>query len=191
MASSYGNNWKDFMNYGLVTKAKYPILPFSEEKIIQDSTMRKYFTLSKALLEGVAYGEETIDEAFDVKKLAMQNAILNLFGAVHGTYIINLRFYYNPITSKLEPIAFDGNSGSRLQKYQHFMFVDQEKDSVYLKELAYALDKVYRPEFLNSLINENKKELVEFGEPLKREFSNNGLLLSNLEFNQNIIENEF
>lgn len=190
IASSFGNNWKDFMNYGLVTKAKYPILPFSEEKIIQDSTMRNYFRLSKSLLEGICYGEKTIDEAFDIKKLAMQNAILNLFGAVHGTYIINLRFYYNPMTSKLEPIAFDGNSGSRLQKYQHFMFVDQEKDSVYLKELAYALDKVSRPKYLSSLIDENKSKLHEFELPLKEEFSNSGLLVDNLQFNQNIIENE-
>lgn len=190
IASSFGNNWKAFMNYGLVSSAKYPIIPFSEEKIIQDGTLYKYFTLSKSLLEGVRSGKHTIDEAFDVKKLAMQNAILNLFGAVHGTYIINLRFYYNPITSRLEPIAFDGNSGSRLQKYEHFMFVNQEKDSLYLKELAYALNKVYRPEYLNNLVEDNKEKIAELEVPLKKEFLNKGLAIENLKYNQLVIKNE-
>lgn len=188
--SSLGYSWEDFMNYRIVDRAEYPILPFSEEKTVLDSTMNGYFKLSKDLLEGVYSGKTTIDKAFDVKKLAMQNAILNLFGAVHGTYIINLRFYYNPITSLLEPIAFDGNSGNKLVKYTHFMFVNKEKDSVYLKELAYALEKVSSPVYLSNLISEYKKESDELEKTLIKEFYSKGLSIENLEFNQEIMRAE-
>lgn len=190
VGSSLGYKWGDFMNYDLVAKTKYQILPFSEEKIVLDSTMFKYFQTGRTLLEDVYFKRKPIDASFDVKKLAMQNAILNLFGAVHGTYIINLRFYYNPITSRLEPIAFDGNSGLKLKKYEHFLFLDKEKDSIYLKELAYALDKVRRPEYLKSLLTEYKDEMAVFEKPLKKEFFSNGFSKVNLEYNQDIIKNE-
>nr|WP_321221289.1 hypothetical protein [uncultured Psychroserpens sp.] len=190
VGSSLGYKWGEFMNYDLVSQTKYQILPFSEEKVVLDSTMFKYFKLSRNLLDDVYQNKRPIHEAFDVKKLAMQNAILNLFGAAHGTYIINLRFYYNPITSKLEPIAFDGNSGLKLKKYEHFLFLDKEKDSVYLKELAYALDKVRRPEYLQNLIAEYKKEMAVFEKPLKKEFFSNGFSRANLEFNQGFLKTE-
>ena len=185
-----GYKWGDFMNYGLITKTKYQILPFSEEKIVLDSTMFKYFQTGRTLLEDVYLKRKPIDASFDVKKLAMQNAILNLFGAVHGTYIINLRFYYNPITSRLEPIAFDGNSGLKLKKYEHFLFLDEKKDSTYLKELAYALDKVHRPEYVESLLAEYKDEMSIFEKPLKKELYSRGLSKINLAYNQEILLTE-
>jgi hypothetical protein len=191
VGSSYGYHWSDFTNYKLINRAQYPILPFSEEKTVLDSTMNGYFKLGKELLERVYLEEATLDEVFDVQKLAKQNAILNLFGAIHGTYIINLRFYYNPITSLLEPIAFDGNSGGKLTKYTHFMFLNKEKDSIYLKELAYALHEVSQPEYLNDLMAKHKPEMDELLKPLKNEIKNSrGFLLANLEYNQEILRGE-
>ena len=191
VGSSYGYLWSDFMNYKLIDRAQFPILPFSEEKTVLDGAMNGHFKLGKELLESVYTGEATLDEAFDVQKLAKQNAILNLFGAIHGTYIINLRFYYNPITSLLEPIAFDGDSGEKLTKYTHFMFLDKKKDSVYLKELAYALHEVSQPEYLNDLMAKHKPEMDELLKPLKNEIKNSrGFLLANLEYNQEILRGE-
>jgi hypothetical protein len=191
VGSSYGSLWSDFMNYKLIDRAQFPILPFSEEKTVLDGTMNGHFRTGKELLESVYTGEATLDEAFDVQKLAKQNAILNLFGAIHGTYIINLRFYYNPITSLLEPIAFDGDSGEKLTKYTHFMFLDKKKDSVYLKELAYALHEVSQPEYLNDLMAKHKPEMDELLKPLKNEIKNSrGFLLANLEYNQEILRGE-
>lgn len=191
VGSSYGSLWSDFMNYKLIDRAQFPILPFSEEKTVLDGTMNGHFRTGKELLESVYTGEATLDEAFDVQKLAKQNAILNLFGAIHGTYIINLRFYYNPITSLLEPIAFDGDSGEKLTKYTHFMFLDKKKDSVYLKELAYALHEVSQPEYLNDLMAKHQPEMDELLKPLKNEIKNSrGFLLANLEYNQEILRGE-
>jgi hypothetical protein len=191
VGSPYGYLWNDYANFNLIDRAKFPILPFSEEKTVLDGTMNAHFKLGKELLESVYTGEATLDEAFDVQKLAKQNAVLNLFGAIHGTYIINLRFYYNPITSLLEPIAFDGNSGGKLTKYTHFMFLNKDKDSVYLKELAHALQEVSQPKYLQELVDEYRMDMEELMMPLKKEFKNTkGFLMSNLEYNQEILRGE-
>ncbi|SDR75238.1 hypothetical protein SAMN04515667_0549 [Formosa sp. Hel1_31_208] len=190
VAEPSGARWNRFMNPQKNLLDKLQIAPFSEEKVLMDSTMNGYFKLSKNLLEDLRKGRTTIDKVFDVKKLALQNAILNLFGATHGIYSINLRFYYNPITSKLEPIAFDGNSGIKLQKYAHFLFLDQEKDSVYLKELIKALHKVSQPSYLDDLIQVNKEDLNYFDKELKRELKGRLYSIDNYKYNQNVMRNE-
>lgn len=180
-----GLHWFNFNK-----SVKYPITVFSESNVLEDSTMFTYFKLSKNLLKN-AGGRIPISDAFDIKRLAMQNALLNLFGATHGNAIINLRFYYNPITSKLEPIAFDGNSGVKLSKYEHFNFGKKEKnDTLYTKELINALGKVSRPEYLNKLFNNHKDEILEYEKTLKSEFSVSTFSLANLKYNQEIIKEE-
>jgi len=165
----------------------YPIRMFSESKYLKDSIYRGYFTLSKYLINKMRQGEIPVSSGFDSEKLAKHNALLNLFGALHGNYIINQRFYYNPITSKLEPIAFDGNSGGKLKKYVPFDFLKYSKktDSVYLRDLLSALEKVANPSYLKQLVEENKEQLNFYEKVLKKEFSKNLISLKNIEYNQN------
>ena len=155
--------WRNFMSLDV----DFPITTFGEDKVLQNETLHQYFKLSKNLLSDLRNGNKTIDQVFDVKELAMQNAILNLFGATHGVYAINVRFYYNPITSKLEPLAFDGNAGKIIDNYIHFDFLNSQKDSIYLKELAYALEKVSNPSYLNNIVQKHKEELTYFKKELK------------------------
>jgi hypothetical protein len=186
VGSPSGIPWSTFMNY----KVDYPINVFGEEKVLADSTMLSYFKLSKNLLEDARNNDAPLSTAFDIKKLAKLNAILNLFGATHGLYTMNLRFYYNPITSKLEPIAFDGNSGSKLKRYEHLFFTSQAKDSIYLKELAFALNEVSKPEYLDRIINDNKTELSRFNTILKQEYNYQFYHENNFTYNQGIIKTE-
>ena len=67
------------------------------------------------LLEAFRAGELPVTQVFDSKKLATYFALLDLLGAEHGGVWHNLRFYYDPIASRLEPIGFDGNAGVRLE----------------------------------------------------------------------------
>ncbi|MDC1379127.1 hypothetical protein N8273_00655 [Algibacter sp.] len=186
VGSPNGIPWSTFMNY----KVDYPISVFGEEKVLADSTMLSYFKLSKNLLEDARNNDAPLSTAFDIKKLAKLNAILNLFGATHGLYTMNLRFYYNPITSKLEPIAFDGNSGLKLKKYEHLFFTSQTKDSIYLKELAYALKEVSNPKYLQRIINDNKIELAGFSKELKQEYKYQIFHENNFTYNQGVIKKE-
>jgi hypothetical protein len=64
------------------------------------------------LLDAFRKGEITASEAFDVDRLAAFFAIGDLTEAQHGLVPKSIRFYYNPIISKLEPIPFDGHVGT-------------------------------------------------------------------------------
>ncbi len=46
-------------------------------------------------------------DVFDVATLARYWALVDLWDARHAVYWNNLRYYYNPVTAKLEPIGFD------------------------------------------------------------------------------------
>tara|TARA_B110000879_G_scaffold73235_1_gene102308 strand:- start:2613 stop:4409 length:1797 start_codon:yes stop_codon:yes gene_type:complete len=183
IGSPSGLNWANFN-----ISAYYPITVFSESKVIKDSMMASYFKTGKNLLNN-AGKSISISDAFDIKKLAMHNAVLNLFGAIHNNYIINQRFYYNPITSKLEPIAFDGNSGGKLNKYVYFG-KRSSKDSLYMKELVKAMYKVSNPDYLANLIQTYSKQLSNYQSILKKEFNTKLLSIENLKYNQKVIKEE-
>lgn len=183
-------NTYPYMNSDLNLINVSPITVYSESKVVEDPILFNYFKLSKNLLEDLRQHTVTLDKVFDVKKLAMQNALLNLFGARHGIGFINLRFYYNPITSMLEPITFDGNAGIKLKEYYHFRFVDKINDSVYLKELALALNKVSQPKYLNNILDKYKVELDNYKKVLSKEFKVKLLNEKNFKANQQIIKTE-
>ena len=52
------------------------------------------------------------DEVFSPEKLGRFLAICRLWNAEHGFGFTNINFYYDPITSRLEPIGYDGMPGS-------------------------------------------------------------------------------
>jgi hypothetical protein len=74
---------------------------------------------------------------------------------------INLRFYYDPIASRLEPVGFDGNAGARLDqlvgstrgeggesRFKERCFSDPEFFALYVK----ALERVSAPGYLEALL---------------------------------------
>ncbi|MCP4566318.1 MAG: hypothetical protein GY841_01925 [FCB group bacterium] len=84
-----------------------PIDAFQTNKIKTDSVFAHQFNIAKNLLAGFRSGELSVNEAFDIHKLARLFALIDLFGHHHATYYANIRFYYNPVTSLLEPIGYD------------------------------------------------------------------------------------
>lgn len=70
-----------------------------------------------ALLDGFRSNRLTIDEVFDTKKLARFFAIADLNYAWHGVITKSMRFYYNPVSMKIEPIPFDGHRGASNKPY--------------------------------------------------------------------------
>lgn len=93
------------------------IEPFESKKWTKEENLH---LTNKAiyLLDSFRKRELAIDKVFDIKKFATFFAIADLNLARHGVVSKSLRLYYNPITSKLEPIPFDGHKGTSLN-YQH------------------------------------------------------------------------
>lgn len=93
------------------------ILPFDEGVIESDSLMRQQFLQAQNLLYQYKYGIKKASEVFDIDRLAKYYAICDLLNAYHGIVWHNQRFYYNPLTNKLEPIGFDGFGDKPQEQY--------------------------------------------------------------------------
>jgi hypothetical protein len=62
------------------------------------------------LLRALWSGERTAATVFDQDAMGKSLALTDLWSADHGLIWHNLRYYYNPITARLEPIAFDSHA---------------------------------------------------------------------------------
>ncbi len=130
---------------------------FHTGKTLEDPKMAKLFNKAVTLLEAFRAGEISTSEAFDVKKLAKFFALSDLLGAQHGTIWHNLRFYYNPVSSKLEPIAFDGNTGKYVRKlafrrpYQLHKSIFSDLD--FFEEYIKTLKRVKGGKYLNDIFD--------------------------------------
>ena len=142
-----------------------------------------------SLLESFRNGDLLTSDVFDVKKLSSYIALKELFGSFEIDHN-DLRFYYNPVTSRLEPIGFDFHvsdkpinslfcsytfgiekfNDNHLKKAPNFLgrvFDDPKFFKLYIK----SLQKISQKEYLDSLFAEIDEELGDWHHGLKREFS--------------------
>ena len=162
-----------------------PIRLYNENKVLSDPNLKKQFETAKNLLDGYRKGLIPVSESFDIEKLTSYVALLNLFGGTHGLAFINLKFYYNPITGKLEPIAFDTNSGGKIDRVTNFHL--SADDPLYQEKITEKLLYYSSQEFLDSLVEEFGPSLDEIVKNLNTEFSTQ-IDMSVLEYNSNMIK---
>jgi hypothetical protein len=116
------------------------IVPFSEKQILRDEILKEQFFVARDLLRAYVLGEKKAHEVFDLEKLVTYNVICDLFGAHHAMIPHNWRLYYNPITSRLEPIGFDANG---LEKFYYLSpFQWGNKDLEFLKAYAQKVEQL-------------------------------------------------
>ena len=84
-----------------------PIEPFRVKKILQNKRLSKDWEIATGLLRGFGNGTLTASQVFDAELWGKYYAVASMWGGWHSIRWRNIRFYYNPITGKLEPIAFD------------------------------------------------------------------------------------
>ena len=172
-----------------------PILRFSEENIgLNDWYRMSVVPYSKLqwgqknpemlrqaanLLEDFQYGRKTLGEVFDVELLARYYAIIDLLDSFHGGLAKSVKFYFNPVNRKLEPIGFDAHfndrkfpvlfaelsdfreeSGYSTPEYYDRIFGGDIRDNIEFWE-AYVseLERMSDPDFLDDLFEEFGEEL--------------------------------
>lgn len=160
---------------------------FGVAKTMQDPAAKELFVKAAHLLDAFRSGEVTTSEAFDTKKLATYFAMVDLLGAEHGARWHNIRFYYNPVTARIEPIGYDASCGTyirtlscqssimldprdptseRHRGLNQRLFSDRAFFELYLAEL----DRVSQPQYLDELLAALGDELTEAQYMLFREF---------------------
>ena len=151
---------------------------FKPNQVSQDPLKMQQFEEANALLNSFRQGKLSTHEVFDVEQMAKYFALVSLLGSEHAAEWNNIRFYYNPVTMKLEPIGFDGNSGSpnynlinnyfpeciedlgdncsiNNPNYYDLLF----KDKIFFERYIEELEKLSEQEYLDNLFIEVGEEL--------------------------------
>jgi len=138
----------------------YPVKEFKQPKYIKGTIKTNNTIKAQSLLRD--YIDEKLPpyKVFDYKSMSMWWILENIWGAYHGIYYQNKRFYFNPITSLLEPVAFDNIPNPfyvdpKLDTSKNFF--NFRKDDKFLKECIKSLKKLenefYDPKFIKEYEN--------------------------------------
>jgi len=153
--------------------------PFRRKKVAQSPLLSGHADLAVGMLRGMAQGTLRPSEIFDADLLGRYVAICDMWGLWHPLRFHNLRFYLNPVTLKLEPVAFDGAVGKnwrrglfsfRLSHFFSFVIADPEVTEAYRKHMRRLFTREYRDD-LEAFLAE--RESVYLG-VLHREFPDIG-----------------
>ncbi len=147
------------------------ISAFKMNRIFENPSLYKQFLIGKNLLESFRKGKLPTHKVFDIKKLAKYFAISEVMGGVHGMCWHNLRFYYNPITSFLEPVGFDAMVGDKsgvsaknihkelIEKPPVTFYAKIFSDFIFFEEYIKALEQISDSAYLDELFLDIDKDL--------------------------------
>ncbi|MDD5738598.1 MAG: CotH kinase family protein [Candidatus Pacebacteria bacterium] len=154
---------------------------FQTNKLIKNEEQSKMFEKARNLLESFRRGILPVSKVFDTEKLANLFAVIDLSGHHHSTGFGVIRFYYNPVTSLLEPIGYNNQmiiplefQGLRseinanevepieLIQSKHLNFQSAFfKDKEFFKQYVRALNKISQKEFLDNFFTKHKKDMQD------------------------------
>jgi len=147
---------KDVHNDGAFRNAlaSAEVLPFKGKKTTNTPKLLEQFNYANKLMEAFRTQSAPVTEVFDVERLARYFAISDVFDANHGTIWHNMRFYYNPITRKLEPIGFDGYTEVGPFRFYDDLFFGEYRSSKSEAEGNLIYRYIFEDETFNRLYTE-------------------------------------
>ncbi|MDO8555069.1 MAG: CotH kinase family protein [bacterium] len=149
--------------------------PSKWTSLSKDTESYKIFQTAKDLLESFRSGRLKASEAFDVSKTAKFFAIMDLTKAFHASTWPNMRFYYNPITSRLEFVGYDASSsvGEQLSFLSGYPRTEEHlessiddvrydifKDPVIYREYIKQLERISKSSYLDDFFS-GVKEILD------------------------------
>jgi hypothetical protein len=141
---------------------------FRTQEWLADSTLALQYFEAARLLEGFRRGELRARDVFDVDATGRFAALNDLIGTEHGSNWRNIRYYFNPVTTRLEPIGFDALGGNplvqlavsragnvwlpRFADYRERLYQDPDIQRAYLAAIERMGDPSYLRTFLDSIM---------------------------------------
>jgi hypothetical protein len=107
---------------------------FGQGKIAGDPVLLEEYRTAQQMLRNYQNGTLSADQVFDMQQMGEFIAITEVWGAGHAIAWHNLRFYYNPVTNLLEPVAFDGIP--MVEPYVSVNFAEDDPDISLLDDEA-------------------------------------------------------
>ncbi|MFT5287725.1 MAG: hypothetical protein ACI8W3_001992 [Myxococcota bacterium] len=110
--------WDSFRVFGSLQRAysswrNTPIDGFGSAKFASSPNLQQLFDEASGRMLGLARGLSMPSEVMDAKLWGRYLAACEVFSASHSAVFVNIRLYFNPVTYRIEPIAYDVASGLR------------------------------------------------------------------------------
>jgi len=164
------------------------IEPFKHKKTLGNPVLRNEFLQAQNLMNAYRNASLPVSEIFNLKQMAVFFAIVDLTQAYHSLRWHNLRFYYNPITARLEPIGYDGFGeeimpwtdpfiGYRQTKYrlsnahgEDLLTTSFFKDTVFYRMYIQDLYRFTNPIWLDAALSKLTPEIHYYGQIIQSEY---------------------
>jgi hypothetical protein len=137
-----------------VAKLSASDLPYLEVDALRDAAiagdplLSSYQEQAIGLLRGLQSGALPPSMVFDLEKYGRFLALVDLWGATQATSLVNLRYYYDPTTSRLEPLGLNANAlGSEARLSLAATYDDPALQAAYVEQAA----RLSQPEYLEQL----------------------------------------
>lgn len=157
---------------------------YQEDKVLVDSIQKQYYLKGIALAEGFRNKKLTASQVFDISRLAKFHAIIDLVGGIHSIDWSDIKYYYNPITAKLEPVAYESFSNFSIHQITgNYKFVQLDSnenyedwhsaifsDPVFFAEYVKNLERISEPKFLDDFFATSNTELNQNLKILYKEY---------------------
>ena len=182
------------------------ITSFTTKKILFHDSLQDNFLMGRSMLDTLRSGQVKFSDVFDVKRAAKTVAILDMINALHAVRWKNCRFYFNPITNKLELIAYNAYSESPivpldnkslpLYTAHHENYVGGGvrewrdlflSDAEFVKHYFAALDRFTAPGYLESFFKEISMEMDRIESAIFKDYPSRGVSLPVYFHNRDII----
>lgn len=155
---------------------------FGSGNLAKDAEARARFEEAVALMNGVRRGRLKVADVFDIERLARRHALLDLMGGHHSLDWSDVKFYYDPVLQRVEPVAYESFSAFKIRqvagahRYTGVQRESQELHEVYFNDEAFfrayvrQLERMSRTAYLDSALQVLGPALDTAAATIYREF---------------------
>jgi len=148
----------------------YIIDEFQSGQISSNPTLVAQRDAAVGMLRALWTGERDAADIFDLTRMGRFLALSDLWSAPHGLIWHNLRYYYNPVMARLEPIAFDSDA---LTGELNMAGLPQEAfyhDPYLVAAYVQALEQISQPGYIEALETKLAAQFESLRTTLETEF---------------------
>ena len=151
------------------------MLPFRGSHIAGSPALLQEYEAATNLLDSFQRGELPVEEVLDAELWGRYYALTDLWIAGHGTVWHNYRFYFNPVTGLVEPVAFDALPlhGFYEKDYLAYPFQEQPLFNNPAVQKAYVatLERITDPAYLQALEETFGADVERYDQAMLQEYT--------------------
>ena len=167
---------------------------FNARKNFKKEENVNQYLLARNIFEDFLAKKRISSSTFEIEKTAKFFAAADLLNAEHATIWHNMRFYFNPITSRLIPIGFDASRITRPSKIsKRSISVDRNPmgifdDNYFISEYVKHLERFSKENYLKEFFQKHYDDFAEDLSKINRSYPYVRLLPEELKINQKYIK---